>query len=409
MTCLPLNLIVLALMHCLGSSFIVPAKHRQPPPKKRFSRDHPRFLSSDTSLRIISYYYDDDARVDVRNLLTQRSIQSFMYLCENLRDPHTVSWLEDFLETRNALEFHGTGAGYIQRLGGTWVAPLLKIAQADPQKIIIKAKRRGRGHGGWSKDNPYLEERFVEFEIDLDPVSIANRILSVREQIAKEWEHDIEILKIANSHIMESYFHGVVQNSNDLSSSTTPSTPAFERTAALILQNYTSFSAAASSSSSMRKGSFDLLYNLVTQASIHRLLRLFRDDESASAQVSFHWLLAFYNSTVADYFDGDLKYGRADDWMEKLLQTSPRVLVTARNGKDDTVGGETQLVDPLRIAEEIIAFRNVLCEDWKKIMESVPQDHSSSIRKILLNKQLEKWGAHQEQQQSNVDDLASFE
>jgi hypothetical protein len=320
-----------------------------------------------------------------------------MYLCENLRDPHTVSWLEDFLETSNALEFHGTGAGYIQRLGGTWEAPLLKIAQADPQKIIIKAKRRGRGHGGWSKDNPYLEERFVEFEIDLDPVSIANRILSVREQIAKEWEQDIEILKIANSQIMESYFHSIVDNKN---TSSTTTSPAFERTAALILQNYTSF-AASSSSSPIRKGSFDLLYNLITQASIHRLLRLFRDDDSASAQVSYHWLFSFYNATVADYFDGDLKYGRADDWMEKLLQSSPSVLVPpARNGNDAV--GEAQLVDPLRIAEEIIAFRNVLCEDWKKIMENVPLDHSSSIRKILLNKQLEKWGSLQ-QQQTNVD------
>lgn len=32
------------------------------------------------------------ARTCVRNLLTQRAIQSFMYLCETCRDPHTVKW-----------------------------------------------------------------------------------------------------------------------------------------------------------------------------------------------------------------------------------------------------------------------------------------------------------------------------
>jgi hypothetical protein len=32
------------------------------------------------------------ARTCVRNFMTQRAIQSFMFLCETCRDPHTVKW-----------------------------------------------------------------------------------------------------------------------------------------------------------------------------------------------------------------------------------------------------------------------------------------------------------------------------
>jgi hypothetical protein len=34
------------------------------------------------------------ARTCVRNLLTQRAIQSFMFLLLSCRDPHTVQWLQ---------------------------------------------------------------------------------------------------------------------------------------------------------------------------------------------------------------------------------------------------------------------------------------------------------------------------
>jgi hypothetical protein len=34
------------------------------------------------------------ARTDVRNLLTQRSIQSFVYLLNKVRDVHTAAWIE---------------------------------------------------------------------------------------------------------------------------------------------------------------------------------------------------------------------------------------------------------------------------------------------------------------------------
>ena len=45
------------------------------------------------------YYSDDQSsslmrRTDVRNFLTQRSIQSFFFLLSQCRDPHTITWVE---------------------------------------------------------------------------------------------------------------------------------------------------------------------------------------------------------------------------------------------------------------------------------------------------------------------------
>ena len=37
--------------------------------------------------------HNNEARVDVRNLLTQRAIQSFMFLLTSVRDPHSAKWV----------------------------------------------------------------------------------------------------------------------------------------------------------------------------------------------------------------------------------------------------------------------------------------------------------------------------
>lgn len=112
----------------------------------------------------------DDPRTDIRNLLTQRSIQSFMRLLEECRDPHSAKWIQqDFLQTGNLLDYHGTGAAFIENFGGTWDAALLAMLRQPVDRIIISAKRRGCGHGGWSKDNPFLPERWVEMVVDIHP------------------------------------------------------------------------------------------------------------------------------------------------------------------------------------------------------------------------------------------------
>jgi len=251
-------------------------------------------------------------RCDVQNLLTQRAIQSFMYLSDSLRDPHSVRWIENFLNTTGSLEYHGVGAGYLERFGGTWEAPLEAMMQAEKDVVIVAAKRRGRGHGGWSKDNPFLEERFVEFEIPIDPVSLAARILAVREQIANEWVTDLDVLQQANEQILDSYFATAVEERTGGVEGVPVA--AFERTAVNLLNNHTGFSVGASSP--FRKGNFDLLYNICTQTAIHRLLSDLSND--SRNEVPYQFLRDFYAEFAAEYFDGDQQYGRADDFLEQV-------------------------------------------------------------------------------------------
>lgn len=325
----------------------------------------------------------NDRRVDVRNLLTQRAIQSFMFLCVSVRDPHSGKWIEEFLGTSNQLEYHGTGAGYMERFGGTWDAPLLAMMQQEKDVVVVSAKRSGKGHKGWSKNNPYLEDRYVEFNIDIDPVSLTSRILSVREQIAREWVLDLDILELANRRIIESYtdLAKKEREKTDAELTTTPPV-AFERTAVIALEAQTEV--AVQASSPFRRGNFDLLCNLCTQASVHRLLRQLKEGGKAS-EVSFNFLRDFYVDRVAQCFDGDQKYGRADDFMEELLLTSPSIFKSS-----DGIAG---LADPMGLAEKIIEIRSEVVEEWKAIMEDVPNAHGSGLRKVLLEKQMAAWGS----------------
>jgi hypothetical protein len=307
-----------------------------------------------------------------------------MFLAELLRDPHSGRWLEDFLQTRNSLEYHGAGASYVvEQFGGTWDGPLLEMMERPKDVVVVSAKRRGRGHGGWSKDNPYLEERFVEFNIDIDPVSLTHRILAVREQLAKEWDSDLDVLASANQRILGSYFL-IARQEREKKDSELQTTPAvaFERMATTILNNHTGISVPEGSP--LRKGNFDLLYNLCTQASVHRLLKEFREAGDAK-EVSYAWLSEFYRDRVASYFDGDLPYGRADDFVEELLLSPPSVIHQG--------DGKMALVDPFGLAEQLIETRNDIVAEWKEAMQQVPADHQDGIRRIILNKQMAAWGS----------------
>jgi len=142
-------------------------------------------------------------RTNLRRFLTQRSVQSFMFLCQECRDPHTIRWLDEFSNTTDLVYYHGTGA-IDTVLFESWDSYFLKMMEQPDDFITVQARRRGRGNGGWSKNNPYLQDRFVEFRIDIRPSSLATRILSVREQLAREWFKDLDLVIMMEDQIMES-------------------------------------------------------------------------------------------------------------------------------------------------------------------------------------------------------------
>ena len=349
-------------------------------------------------------------------------------------------WLEENYELKNMEHYHGTGAFNLTKYN-TWDAILLDMLHKPKKTIIIQAKRRGNGHGGWtsSHKNPHLPDRFVEFEIDIDPPALVQRILSVRQQIAQDWIHDLNTLIMANDMILDSYFETQYKNTTtsassrnataqlaslnstanltdttvttestflgfydtpevDTSTTVSPSTiattmgptHAFERKAMMLLNNHIESGNAAGSP--QRKGNFDLLLLLATQESLHRVLRGYsKQMDKKSSRALFEWLRQFYIDRI-HYFDGNQEvYGRADDFLDQLLLSPP------------SITSSDQLVDPLKIAEDIIEERSKVCSEWKEIMESSPREQMDLQRDILLL----RMGAQlqQEQDEKKKDEL----
>ena len=233
----------------------------------------------------------------------------------------------------------------------------------------------------------------MEIPIDIDPANLVSRILSVREQIATEWVQDIDILVEANNQILASFFNtlknrrgGHVSNANN---------PSFERKAANMLNDVSR--ASVDASTPVRRANFDLLYNLCTQAAIHRILRE-KKANGGDREGSFVFLRDYYTGRVDEYFDGELEYGRADDFIDELLQISPSVVWTG--------DGVTGLVDPVGAAESIIKMRNEVASEWKSLMYDVPKSHVG-VQQALLANAMDR--SSSSQQGTSGDDYAAFQ
>lgn len=125
-----------------------------------------------------------------------------------------------------------------------------------------------------------------------------------------------------------------------------------------------------------RYGNFDLLLLLSTQAAIHRVLRKANDNRSSPSAAGFKFFRNFYLERV-HYFDGDQRYGRADEFLEELLLTPPSV--------SKEPGGRISMIDPLRTAEIIVNMRGEICQEWSDSLSNIAVDHTC-IRKEILEK-----------------------
>lgn len=83
-----------------------------------------------------------DARTCPKNFLTQRSIQSFAFLLKQIGDPHTVKWIEDFLECKGALlSYHGLGAFDLKRFSH-WDCVFNELLNAPNDTLVVQIQKR---------------------------------------------------------------------------------------------------------------------------------------------------------------------------------------------------------------------------------------------------------------------------
>jgi hypothetical protein len=160
----------------------------------------------------------------------------------------------------------------------------------------------------------------------------------------------------------------------------------FDRKAMTMLTN--SMGTQDRDSSPLRRSNLDLLVQLSTQESIHRVMRSYLVENRIE---TLAWLRDFYVARVGAFFDGDqLRYGRGDDFLEELLLTPPCIVKN---------GNQVHLVDPMRMAEEIIRERSAVARDWMKIVEQTASDHTD-LRRYLLAVTIAK---------TMLDDSSSYE
>jgi len=358
-----------------------------------------RIQCAGTRLGVVSLQEQYDLPViDVRMFLTQRSIQSFLFLLASVNDVHTIKWMDDFTQpivktqveeagqeeegasaennasprrinvgwvnsdkklTSKLLRYHGTDAMNTE-LFPTWHSYFRELANQPSTTLTIS-----------TPINPLVPNR--EFEIDIQPPRLCARLLSVREQIASEWAaKDLDVIGNAGLDMFYSYWETVKNGNNGKEGKRQE---LFEHGSKLFMDA----SGDTVTASPLRIDNFDLLYNLATQESIHRVLEQgisVDQDEDGTASTTF--LLDFYLERLDTHFLGDLvRSGKGDDFIEELMHCTPRVISATANS-------EAVIVNPVTIAEVVLKMREKVATEWKEVAVNISSEHTE-IRKILLD------------------------
>ena len=367
-------------------------------------------------------------RNDFPTFLNQVTVQTFLFVVGSLRDPHTVRWIDTFTQpvfpninhtsarltgTTTAtttmmkgnydsdssnddysithphgkaptrlLIFHGIGCMNTTAFPH-WMSYYEQLLARPIESYIIQS------HNGYAPD----------YEMEINPASLCTRMISVREQIAKELAHDLGIVARMGYHIMDGFWDYWDDHTTDESTSASKSSSSSSSPAAttgdritmssgadakrrlpshnLAFLDYSLVGSNDMAPSPLRKGNFDLVVLLATQESICRILNNQQfEDLKTERNIYRQFLQDFYTERLESHFMGIQRYGRADDFLEELLFS---------------VG--TAVVDPVRLTEIILREREQVALEWQAMCQDVPQDHIA-IKRIQLDKLMESYNTH---------------
>lgn len=236
---------------------------------------------------------------------------------------------------------------------------------------------------------------YSKFEIDINPASLCSRIISVREQIANELCGDLKAISTMGQHIFSSYHYNKEHQNNTKSSGKKGgvgykdgSSPYVFDSPSMLYMRFDSLEDSPFAPSPLRKGNFDLLYNLITQEAVVSLLQngLNVGDNEVQNNASLRYLEKFYRDRVVTHFVGAQFYWKGDEFIEELMLANPVVMYDdlEENGEDDA---DLLEIEPLRVAEQILLRRDALALEWLSIMKAVPTDHTL-IRKAQLDRMM---------------------
>lgn len=356
---------------------------------------------------------------DLRLFITQRCIQSFMYLLASTRDLHSVSWLDEFVQPitinnywdedighkpgsedtfrandeklgSKLLSYHGLSA-LNTTIFPTWDAFFTTLLE-QPKTVLLIKTPGNLGHRAYS-----------EIDIDIEPVRLCARILSVREQIAREMTKDLKAIANMGQQIFNSYWQNAkdrrdtkqTKGSGAGAGDDKASSPyTFDRPSTMYI-TFDPTEEDEFAPSPLRKGNFDLLYSLVTQSAVIQLIQsddgVVVGEDEIQNRASQLFLSRFYNQRLLTHFVGNQFYGKGEDFIEELMLESP-IMMQRDTGSfeegDEETGNESKAsstppleVEPMRIAEQVLLRRDKLALEWMEICRAAPSEHTD-IRKL---------------------------
>jgi len=346
--------------------------------------------------RVILTFFDAEQRQwslknDFYTFLNQCSVQTFCFLLQNMHDPQTVLWMENFTSPAvsndqqesvrpdvelpdestvpkgtsldcTLLNYHGLNA-MDNDLFPSWDAYFEQLLESPVESYTVEADH-------------------FDYELDINPPRLCNRVLAVREQIAREFVNDLQVLSAMSNQTMLTYWDGLKDTSKlneDGEAEPVEIDEMGGRDIKIESANLMFLSLPVDNipASPLRKGNFDLLKLLTTQEAVHRVLNDPERQEGPSA-VSNRFLAEFYASRIMHYFHGNVNYGMADMFLQDLLAESPLL---------QELDGMTALIDPILLAGLVLEQREKVATEWRSLATLVPDEHLP-IRRLQLSQQV---------------------
>lgn len=379
-----------------------------------------------------------------------------MFLTSQLRDPETCYWVENFTQPNLALlrdsssnssnnkpKFSLTDTipkndGDNGAAGNDW-KPAVDDGKTNHKKNESEEEERRtchllRYHGLAAMDSirfPIWESYFEElleqptdewiiaseqshipnYTWEIDPSSICSRILSVREQLSREFVKDLQVVSDMGGQTFDWYWDRLKKsrddeqeqeqqqsnnNNNDHNNNNNmplidPSSLKGSRDNLLFLEISVDDPLSDHKPSPLRRGNFDLLVLLATEEAIHRVLNKWEANKSNrelyGSELASHGFLEQFYQDRQHFFHGPLpQYGKADDILEELLSSALSFKADC-DDSSDSAAFSSSVINPTKIAELVLREREQVALEWKQIAMEAPQHHMK-IQKLRLDRMM---------------------
>lgn len=140
--------------------------------------------------------------LQMKNLLTSQALASMSFYWVEFGDELTAKWLAEHTKKHGGLEQVG------------WGKYLARLMTTEPEETVVRRiTQKPRGGSG---NNPYLSDNrhAMEYTVLIEPLAIAKKVMTVREQIAVEWAEDLSRIDAENFELLRHHQDTVTMEEN---------------------------------------------------------------------------------------------------------------------------------------------------------------------------------------------------